>query len=204
MSFAWTCTSRPALRRTLASTETGSTAAQCPRSSVRPRPGGSPSRRTSVSKSSRRSISIPPSGSSPMATPACAARPRTRSNPSSSSVHALTGSSPGGAVDRPPQQLESPLPALVEQARVIRPAAVEQIAGVRLHDAGEPELLEQPTEALGAGAHARRERVEVHVVERERDALVAGVAQQLQRILDPVLGETARDIGVPEHRPSRL
>ena len=87
---------------------------------------------------------------------------------------------------------------------MVGPAAVEHEARVRLDDAREPELVEPRAEALGAGPQARGQRVEVHVVEGERDAVVARVAQELQRIVEPVLGETARDIGVPEHRPSEL
>ena len=58
----------------------------------------------------------------------------------------------------------------------------------------EPERLDLGAQPRGARAHARRERVEVDVVERQRDAGVAVLGQQLERVLDPVVGQAVGDV----------
>ena len=88
-------------------------------------------------------------------------------------------------VDGAAQQLQPALAAVVEQARVVGAVAVEQVARVRLDHAREPVLVEQRPEPLRASPQPRRLRIEVDVIERERDAVVAGLAEERQRLFDP-------------------
>ena len=188
-------------------------------SSVRPSAGGWPSRRSSASKSSSRSTNMPGSGSKPSRTPrrsACAsdaldalqqplpgerrARGSTARRPTTSrrpARRARRRRRPRG--DEHPHALAA---ALGEQRREVLAARVEREARAGLDDAREPELVEQRAQRRRARAHQRRVGVEVDVVERERDAVVAAVGEQPQRVLEPVADEPVGDVAVAQPRPA--
>ena len=94
-------------------------------------------------------------------------------------------------VDRRAQQIDPPQAAVVKAASGSACAADRARTAPGLHHAVEPGLLELGAQPRGARAQPRRERIEVDVVERQRDAGVAVLGQQLERILDAG-GRTAR------------
>ena len=152
MSSTWTWTSRSAPRLTHTSTGSGSRQTQWPRSSVRPSASGWPSRRSSVSKSTRRSTNMPGSGSKPSRTSRRSAwRDDARDAleqpvPRGAGLHAgRHGARPErddgrlelhGDVDRARELAHAALAALGEQRRVVLAARVEREARAGLHDAG--------------------------------------------------------------------
>ena len=56
----------------------------------------------------------------------------------------------------------------------------------------------------GAGGQVRRERVEVADVEGERDAVVAAVGEQRERVVEAVAGQAVGVVGVAEHHRTAL
>ena len=109
------------------------------------------------------------------------------------------GAQLGGDGDRAAVEIEPPLAAQIrDQRRLVLAAGVEQEARARLEDDGEAELLQPGGERVHAGGEVAGERVEVQVVERERDAVVAVVREQGERVVEPVLPEPVRDVGQAE------
>ncbi|GAA3292970.1 hypothetical protein GCM10020295_13610 [Streptomyces cinereospinus] len=77
-------------------------------------------------------------------------------------------------------------------------ARVEHVAGARLHGDAQPERAEPPGDAAGAGRQVRGERVEVHVVEGEADAVVAEVGEQGEGVVQAEVGEAVGAVAEPE------
>jgi hypothetical protein len=67
-------------------------------------------------------------------------------------------------------------------------ARIEQVARARLDDAAEAVPVQQAGQRLGARNPTLRHRVEVVVVQRERDAGIARIGDEGDGILQPVVG----------------
>ncbi len=81
-------------------------------------------------------------------------------------------------------------PRLVaDQRRVVLAVRVEQVPRAGLDDAPQPEPVQQPGDVLGLLDHVVGVRVEVVVVEGERDGGVAEVGDHPQRVVEAVVGE---------------
>jgi hypothetical protein len=104
----------------------------------------------------------------------------------------------GGDVDRAGEHPHALAAPFGQQRREVLAARVEREARAGLHHARQPELVEEVAQRRGARAHQRRVGIEVHVVERERDAVVAVVREQAQRVLQPVADEAVGHVAVAQ------
>lgn len=77
-------------------------------------------------------------------------------------------------------------------------ARVEDIARTCLHGDVQPERVQSARCAAGAGGDVRGERVEVHVVERQSDAVVAEIGQQGERVVEAQIGEAVGAVAEAE------
>ena len=66
---------------------------------------------------------------------------------------------------------------------------VEQVAGAGLDHDGQVELGQPARDRRRAGGEIRGERVEVRVVEGQRDPLVAQIGDHRQRVVQAMVGE---------------
>ena len=75
---------------------------------------------------------------------------------------------------------------------------VEHVAGAGLDDDGEAVPVELPGDRGGPTGEVRRERVEMHVVEGQRDPVVAEVGEQGERVGQPEVDQPVGAIAEPQ------
>ncbi len=105
-------------------------------------------------------------------------------------------------VDRVLEEVEAPLALLRrgrDERRLVLVARVEQEARARLDDAAQAEVVQPLPDEERPLEEVRRDGVEVLDVERERDAVVAVLREQLERVLEPVVLHPVRVVGVAQH-----
>lgn len=203
--------------RTHSAGDKGSRHWQWPMSRVRPRFSGSPRERRSRWKSARVARRWPGSGSTARGMLARVAASRTGASVSARRFHAVSGSVPAGVIplkqwtacaprphghpDRADQQVDASGTVVrvgVQQGGTVFAPGVEHIAGARLHGDRQPELVQPVREAAGAGGQVRRERVQVHVVEGQPDAVVAEVGEEGEGVVETEVGEAVGSVAEAE------
>lgn len=111
-------------------------------------------------------------------------------------MRAEVGRDPDG-----PQQESDPggpvLGVRVEQGRAVLAARIEDVAGPGLDGHTEPQLAEAPGDPGGTGGQVGGERVEVHVVEGQPDAVVAEIGEQPEGVVEPQIGEAVGAVPQP-------
>jgi hypothetical protein len=126
----------------------------------------------------------------------CRILARARGTDTAETVHRLSaevrGDPHGGDQQRTPRR--PPLGLRVQQGGTVLAARVEDVAGAGLHRDGQTERVEpvgDPRDAPGqAGAH----RVEVHVIQRQPDAVVAEFGQYIQCVIEPQIAQAVRAV----------
>ena len=217
----WTCTPRfmssidtvprcGANCRTASAGSRSPVTMQCPVSSARRRPG-----MPSAAQSSTVSISMPGSGSSAATVPSASARRATSAAPSAQPAPRLRrGPRPASA--RPPRTTSRP-PRSPPRPRApgtgTRPGAPAP-PGRRVTSVGScfavgssrkraPVSTTQPSPSCRSRAatrrrcsgKVRRERIEMMDVERQRHAVIAGIGDQAERVVQPMVGGAVRVVG---------
>ena len=83
-----------------------------------------------------------------------------------------------------------------DERRLVLGARVHEVARAGLDDDAEAELVAPRAHPLGPRRSVVGERVEVLHVEGERDAVVARVGEQRERVVEPVVGQAVGVVGV--------
>ncbi len=89
----------------------------------------------------------------------------------------------------------------VEQGGTVLATRVEHVAGARLHGDAQTEGVQPRGDPAGAGGEAVGERVEMHVVERQADAVVPQVGKEGECVVETEVGEAVG--AVPEAERGR-
>ncbi len=102
--------------------------------------------------------------------------------------------------DAPP----APLRARGHQRRLVLLARIEQVARAGLDHAAQAEIAQEVGKSGRAPLPPRFHRVEVVVVERQRDAVVARVGDQPHRVVQAVVGRAVGVVGEAERHAAAL
>ncbi len=86
----------------------------------------------------------------------------------------------------------------VEQGGAVLAARVEHVAGARLHRDAQPERVQPAGDPAGAVRQVVAERVEMHVVQRQADAVVAEVGEEAEGVVEPEVGEAVGAVAEAE------
>lgn len=86
----------------------------------------------------------------------------------------------------------------VQQGGSVLAARVEYIAGAGLHGDVQTERVQALCKAAGAGGEVRGEGVEVHVVERQADAVIAEVGEEGESVVETEVGEAVGAVAEAE------
>lgn len=86
----------------------------------------------------------------------------------------------------------------VEEGGAVLAARVEHIAGARLHRDAQAERVQPVRDPAGAGGQVVGERVEVHVVEGQADAVVAEVGEEGEGVVEAEVGEAVGAVAEAE------
>lgn len=106
-------------------------------------------------------------------------------------VHGV-GAEIGGDLDRADQEGDASGPVVrirVQQRGAVFAARVEHIAGTRLDGDVQAERVQASGKPMGASGEVGRQRVEVHVVEGQPEAVVAEVGEKGEGVVETEVGE---------------
>lgn len=91
----------------------------------------------------------------------------------------------------------------VQEGGAVLATRVKDIAGAGLEGDVQPEGVQSVREVSDADGEVRGERVEVHVVERQSDTVVAEVGEQGEGVVEAEIGEAVRAVAETERERRR-
>ena len=91
------------------------------------------------------------------------------------------------------------------EGRLVLAARIEQEAGAGLYNGAEAQLFETVRQVLGAADEMRSEGVEVVVIQGERHPIVAGLGDEVERVVEAMVLDAVGVVGEPQaHAIPRL